>query len=125
MSARRMGAAFARGSGLVCAWHEVRLCWVREKGEQGKQGRPGKQGTQGKQAYYALSSPGPRRQGIKLHRHTGPVTSDDDSMKALATLDATAPPTRTGPETIGPFAIFRVEGFRPADEAEEDKDDDA
>ncbi|KAL1887908.1 arginine metabolism regulation protein II [Sporothrix stenoceras] len=52
--------------------------------------------------------------------------SDDDIMKALATLDATPSPTRT--ETIGPFAIFKVEGFPEAEvvaETEADIDADA
>ncbi|KJR83601.1 Zn(2)-C6 fungal-type DNA-binding protein domain containing protein [Sporothrix schenckii 1099-18] len=116
------GCGVCEGAGLACAGYEVRLCWVttgrdasqREKSYQ----RPSQRLRQQKSQNHAPSLPGPRRRGL-LHRHTGPVLSDDDIMKALTTLDTMDGATRT--ETIGPFAIFQADGFKGSLEGKEEE----
>ncbi|CAK7207173.1 arginine metabolism regulation protein II [Sporothrix eucalyptigena] len=87
------GCGVCERAGLTCAGFEVSLCWVQT----------------GQKQQQASTQPGPRRRGIKLHRHTGPIMSDNEIMRAISTIDATLRPTKT--KTIGPFAVFQAEGL--------------
>ncbi|CAK7234804.1 arginine metabolism regulation protein II [Sporothrix bragantina] len=97
------GCGVCERAGLTCAGFQVSLCWVQS----------------GQKQQHSSSAPGPRRRGIKLHRHTGPVMTDGEIMRALSTIDATLSPKKT--KTIGPFAVFQADSY-PGDNAAQSTD---